>query len=55
MFIAHSCDGCSSAPLTQYKNNPVYQEITEEDKFSEYERDNRIYIDVRRSKGLLMN
>ena len=51
MFIAHSCDGCSSAPLTQYKNNPIYQEITEEDKFSENERDDRIYIDVRRSKG----
>ena len=33
MFIAHSCDGCSSAPLTQYKNNPIYQEITEQDKF----------------------
>ena len=42
MFIAHSCDGCSSAPLTQYKNNPIYQEITEEDKFTENERDDRI-------------
>ena len=51
MFIAHSCDGCSSAPLTQYKNNPIYQEITEEDKFTENERDDRIYIDMRRSKG----
>ena len=50
MFIAHSCDGCSSAPLTQYKNNPIYQEITEEDKFTENERDDRIYIDMRRSK-----
>ena len=37
MFIAHSCDGCSSAPLTQYKNNPIHQEITEEDKFTENE------------------
>ena len=27
MLVAHSCDGCSSAPLTQYKNNPIYQEI----------------------------
>ena len=30
MLVAHACDGCSSAPLTQYKNNPIYQEITEE-------------------------
>ena len=50
MFIAHLCDGCSSAPLTQYENNPIYQEITEEDKFTENERDDWIYIDMRRSK-----
>ena len=50
-FIAHSCEGCSSAPLTQYKNNPIYQEITEEDKCTENERDDRIYIDMRRSKS----
>ena len=51
MLVAHSCDGCSSAPLTQYKNNQIYQEITEEDKFTNNERDDRIYIDMRRSKG----
>ena len=51
MLVAHSCDRCSSAPLTQYKNNQIYQEITEEDKFTDNERDHRIYIDMRRSKG----
>ena len=51
MLVAHPCDGCSSAPLLQYKNNQVYQEITEEDKFTNNERDDRIYIDMRRSKG----
>ena len=51
MLVAHFCDGSSSAPLTQYKNNPVYQEITEEDKFTDNEKDNRIYIDMRRSRG----
>ena len=51
MLVAHSCDGCSSASLTQYKNNQIYQEITEEDKFTNNERDDRIYIDMRRSKG----
>ena len=51
MLVAHSCDGCSSAPLTQHQNNKVYQEITEEDKFTNNERDDRIYIDMRRSKG----
>ena len=30
MIVAFACNGCSSAPLSQYKNNPIYQEITEE-------------------------
>ena len=34
MLVAHSCDGCSLAPLTQYKNNPIYQDMTEEDEFT---------------------
>ena len=57
MLVAHSCDGCSSVPLTQYKNNPIYQEITDEDKFTDNTRDDRIYIDMRRKevKAILMN
>ena len=51
MLVAHLCDGCSSAPLKQYKNNQIYQEITEEEKFTNNERDDQIYIDMRRSKG----
>ena len=51
MLVAKACDGCSTAPLTQYKNNEIYQEITEEDKFTDKKTDDRIYIDMRRSKG----
>ena len=50
MLVAKACDGCSTAPLTQYKNNEIYQEITEEDKFTD-DTEDRIYIDMRRSKG----
>ena len=50
MLVAHSCDGCSSAPSTKYKNYPIYQEITDENKFTNT-RDDRIYIDMRRRKG----
>ena len=50
MLVAKACDGCSTAPLTQYKNNEIYQEITEEDKFTSNKTDDRIYIDMRRSK-----
>ena len=51
MLVAHACNGCSSAPLTQYKNNEIYQEITAKDEFTSNEKDDRIYIDMRRSKG----
>ena len=51
MLVAHACNGCSSAPLTEYRNNEIYQEITAEDEFTGNEKDDRIYIDMRRCKG----
>ena len=49
MFIAYNCNSCSTAPLTQYKNNEIYQEITEKDEFTESNKGDRTYIDMRRS------
>ena len=51
MFAARACDGCSTAPLTQYKTNEIYQEITEEDKLTTNDTGDRILVDMRRSKG----
>ena len=34
MLAAFTCGGCSSAPLTQYINNPIYQELTEQDEYT---------------------
>ena len=51
MFIAQQCKGCSAAPLTQYKNNEIYQEITSKDDYTTKNTDNRVWIDVRQSKG----
>ena len=51
ILAAFTCGGCSSALLTQYINNPIFQELTEEDEFTDQERDDCIYIDMRRSKG----
>ena len=45
MFLAFQCNDCSTAPLSQYKNNEIYQEITTANT------DDRIFIDLRRSKG----
>ena len=51
MLVAKACDGCSTAPLTQYKNNEIYQEKTEKDRFSDNDTNDRIYIDMRKSKN----
>ena len=51
MLVLYNCQGCSSAPLTEYKNNEIYQEMKPEEKFTTNERDDRILIDMRRSKG----
>ena len=51
MFVTYNCNVCSTAPLTQYKNNPIYQDIMPEEKYRENSRDDRIYIDMRRSQG----
>ena len=51
MLVSYNCQGCTSAPLTQYKNNEIYQEMTPEGEFTTNERDDRTLIDMRRSKG----
>ena len=51
MFVAYICNGATFAPLTEYKNNLVYQSITDEYNYRSETKDDRIYIDMRRSKG----
>ena len=51
MLVTKACNGCSTAPLTQYKNNEIYQEVTEQGDFATNDTDDRILIDMRRSKG----
>ena len=51
MFVAYQCNGDTFAPLTDYKNNPIYQDMTDEYSYRGQTKDDRIYIDMRRSKG----
>ena len=51
MFVAYNCYGCSAAPLTQYKNNEIYQELIKERHHFGNDSDEKLYIDMRRSKG----
>ena len=49
-FVAWNCNGCSIVPLTNYINNPIYQELSDEsDYFST--SDERIFLDLRGSHG----
>ena len=48
-FVAWSCNGSSVAPLTNYINNPIYQELTNEEDYNEVKSDERVYIDLRAS------
>ena len=50
-FVAYQCNGCTFAPLTEYKNNEIYQNLTDEYEYRGQQKDDRIYIDMRRSKG----
>ena len=50
-FVAWSCNGCSVAPLTDYINNPIYQELVDEDNYNETKSDERVYLDLRDSSG----
>ena len=51
MFVAYYCEGCSVAPITQYKNNEIKQELTKEKDYFGDDSDERLCIDMRRSKG----
>ena len=44
-FVSWSCNGYSIAPLTDYANNLIYQELpTESEYFSS--SDERLYLDL---------
>ena len=50
-FVAWSCNGSSVAPLSNYMNNPVFQELISEDDYFGIKSDARVYLDLRSSSG----
>ena len=46
-FVAWSCNGSSVAPLTDYINNPIYQELIDEDDYFKTKSDERICLGLR--------
>ena len=50
-FVAWNCNGSSIAPLTEYMNNPIFQELPDEDTYFSSKNDERVYLDLSASSG----
>ena len=48
-FVSWSCNGTSVALLTDYINNPIYQDPIDEDDYFENASNERVYMDLRAS------
>ena len=50
-FLAWSCNGSSVAPVSDYVDNPIFQELPDQEKYFSAKSDERIYLDLRASSG----
>ena len=50
-FVVWRCNGRSVAPLTDCVNNPIYQELINEDDYWEVRSNGRVYLDLSASSG----
>ena len=50
-FVASNCSCSSVASLTDYMNNPIFQELSDEDTYFSVKNDERVYLDPRASSG----
>ena len=49
--MAWSCGGSSLAPLSDYMNNPIFQELVSKDNYFGVKSDERMCLDFRASSG----
>ena len=50
-FVTWNCNGCSTAPLSDYINNSVYQELIEEGAYDGARSNEKLYLDLRAGAG----
>ena len=48
-FLAWSCNGSSVAPISNYIDNPIFQELPDEDTYFSLKSDEKLYLDLRTS------
>ena len=49
--MAWTCNGSSVAPIRDYVNNPIIQELPDQETYFSIKSDERIYLDLRASSG----
>ena len=50
-FLAWSCNGSSVAPVSDYVDNPIFQQLPHQETYFSAKNDERIYLDLRASSG----
>ena len=50
-YIAWHCNGYTNAPILDYINDPVFQELLPENTYMANTTDERVYLDLRDSLG----
>ena len=50
-FVAWSCNGSSVAPISDYIDNPIFQELPDEETYFSLKSDEKVYLDLRASSG----
>ena len=50
-FVAWNCNDSSVAPLSDYMDNLIFQELPDEDNYFSAKSDEKIYLDLRASSG----
>ena len=50
-FVAWNCNGSSVVPLTEYMDNPIFQELPDEESYYSLKSDENVYLDLRASSG----
>ena len=48
-FVAWNCNGSSIVPLTEYMDNPIFQELPDEESCYSLKSDEKVYLDLRAS------
>ena len=53
-FVAWNCNGSSVVSLTEYMDNPIFQELPDEESYYSLKSDEKVYLDLRASSGYVL-